>query len=220
MHFWLLTARLYGRVPVPRNTSLNWFMPALVNISVGSSSGTTLDDGTNVWPCFRTKKSMNCCRMSLAVNLLLICLMNPRSRSLRNHADGKRVTIALATISRHRANDPKHNAKHPNRKVDQAECKANQDAADHVADQQSYVKVQCFFPLVVHKLGLVFLDQPDDQGNQKAQQGSSQMTQHRHGTFVLRRCGECACRLRTGRLHGLGDWRIRIACHACFSLEG
>ena len=38
--------RLYGRLPVPRKTSLNWFMPALVNSSVGSSSGTTGDDGT------------------------------------------------------------------------------------------------------------------------------------------------------------------------------
>src|SRR5438552_16615676 len=69
MHFWLSTARLYGRVPVPRNTSLNWFIPALVNSSVGSSSGTTLDDGTAVWPCFCTKKSMNCCRISFAVSM-------------------------------------------------------------------------------------------------------------------------------------------------------
>src|SRR5262249_28694267 len=66
MHFCVLTARLYGLLPVPRNTSLNWFMPALVNKSVGSSSGTTLDDGTNVCPCFSTKKSMNCLRISLA----------------------------------------------------------------------------------------------------------------------------------------------------------
>src|SRR5262249_41580288 len=69
MHFWVSTARLYGRVPVPRNTSLNWFMPALVNSSVGSSSGTTLDDGTRVWPCFWTKKSRNCWRISLAVSM-------------------------------------------------------------------------------------------------------------------------------------------------------
>src|SRR5262249_40370299 len=69
MHFWLSTARLYGRVPVPRKTSLNWFMPALVNSSVGSSSGTTDDDGTAVWPCFFTKKSRNCWRMSLDVGI-------------------------------------------------------------------------------------------------------------------------------------------------------
>src|SRR5262249_6557367 len=48
---------------------LNWFMPALVNSNVGSSCGTTGDDGTNVWPCFFTKKSMNCCRISLDVGM-------------------------------------------------------------------------------------------------------------------------------------------------------
>src|SRR5262245_23577199 len=69
MHFCVSTARLYGRVPVPRNTSLNWFMPALVNSSVGSSQGTTLDDGTAVWPCFWTKKSRNCWRMSFALGM-------------------------------------------------------------------------------------------------------------------------------------------------------
>src|SRR5260370_16894500 len=46
-------------------------MPALVNSSVGSSCGTTLLDGTKVWPCFLTKKSMNCWRISLAVNMQL-----------------------------------------------------------------------------------------------------------------------------------------------------
>src|SRR5713226_3694594 len=72
MHFCVFAARLYGRVPVARKTSLNWFMPALVNSSVGSSQGTTLDDGTNVWPCFLTKKSMNCWRISLAVTMFPI----------------------------------------------------------------------------------------------------------------------------------------------------
>src|SRR5918998_537378 len=43
---------------------LNWFIPALVNRSVGSSCGTTGLLGTNVWPCFCTKKSMNCRRIS------------------------------------------------------------------------------------------------------------------------------------------------------------
>src|SRR3954468_22993657 len=69
MHFCVSTARWYGRVPGPRNTSLNWFMPALVNSSVGSSRGTTLLDGTAVWPCFLTKKSINCWRMSLALSI-------------------------------------------------------------------------------------------------------------------------------------------------------
>src|SRR5262249_29509237 len=64
MHFCMFAARLYSRVSVPRKIGLNWFMPALLNSSVGSSSGTTLDDGTNVWPCFLQKKSRNCWRIS------------------------------------------------------------------------------------------------------------------------------------------------------------
>src|SRR6266568_2849334 len=44
-------------------------MPALVNKSVGSSCGTTGEDGTNVWPCFSQKKSMNCWRISLALGM-------------------------------------------------------------------------------------------------------------------------------------------------------
>src|SRR5260370_26892888 len=69
MHFCVSTARLYGRVPVPRKTSLNWFMPGLVNSNGGSSQGTTLDDGTAVWPCFWTKKSRNCWRISFALGM-------------------------------------------------------------------------------------------------------------------------------------------------------
>ena len=40
------------RFAVPRKSGLNWFMPALVNISVGSSCGTTGELGMNVWPPF------------------------------------------------------------------------------------------------------------------------------------------------------------------------
>src|SRR5437868_14911567 len=69
MHFWVFAARGYGGFWVPRKYGLNWFMPALVNKSVGSSCGTTGLDGTNVWPCFFTKKSMNCWRISLAVSM-------------------------------------------------------------------------------------------------------------------------------------------------------
>src|SRR5262249_41606890 len=54
---------------VPRKYGLNWFMPALANRRVGSSCGTTGDDGTNVCPCFLQKKSMNCCRMSFALGI-------------------------------------------------------------------------------------------------------------------------------------------------------
>src|SRR5438552_5718264 len=95
MHFWLSTARLYGRVPVPRNTSLNWFMPALVNSSVGSSCGTTGDDGTNVWPCFCTKKSMNCWRISAAVGVMVTQFRRvgtvPKATSVRGATMGRRA---------------------------------------------------------------------------------------------------------------------------------
>src|SRR5260370_27422695 len=69
MHFCVSAALLYGGFSVPRKYGLNWFMPALVNSSVGSSRGTTGDDGTNVWPCFLTKKAMNCWRISFAVGI-------------------------------------------------------------------------------------------------------------------------------------------------------
>src|ERR1700722_13404037 len=45
-------------------------MPALAKSSVGSSCGTTLEEGTKVWPCFLQKKSMNCWRISLADGIL------------------------------------------------------------------------------------------------------------------------------------------------------
>jgi hypothetical protein len=40
-------------------------MPALVNSSVGSSCGTTGEDGTKVWPAFFAKYSMNSRRIWL-----------------------------------------------------------------------------------------------------------------------------------------------------------
>src|ERR1700730_4906054 len=98
MHFWLSTARLYGRVPVPRNTSLNWFMPALVNSSVGSSSGTTLLDGTAVWPCFFTKKSRNCCLISFALGMV----SRPGFLGfLVDEAEGVGVLVHLAAVRLH-----------------------------------------------------------------------------------------------------------------------
>src|SRR5438477_2817864 len=64
MHFCVFATRGYGGFAVPRKYGLNWFIPALVNNSVGSSCGTTGLDGTNVCPCFWQKKSMNCWRIS------------------------------------------------------------------------------------------------------------------------------------------------------------
>ena len=40
----------HWRFSAPKNTSLNWTMPELVNIRVGSLPGTNGADGTMVWP--------------------------------------------------------------------------------------------------------------------------------------------------------------------------
>src|SRR4051794_23164700 len=71
MHFCVFAARVYDRFSSPRKIGLNWFIPALVNSNVGSSCGTTGELGTNVCPCFSTKKSMNCWRISAEVNELM-----------------------------------------------------------------------------------------------------------------------------------------------------
>src|ERR1700760_4216769 len=65
MHFCEVVARVYGRLSKPRNTSLNWFMPAFVNSSVGSSPGTTGEDATMVWP-FDSKNFRKVERISAA----------------------------------------------------------------------------------------------------------------------------------------------------------
>src|SRR6476469_8240866 len=65
-----VTARLYGRCSTPVNTSLNWFMPALVNSSeVSSPGGTSEDEGTRTWPSC-SKKSMKRERISRLVSML------------------------------------------------------------------------------------------------------------------------------------------------------
>src|SRR5512132_892723 len=71
MHFCESTARVYGRLSVPINTSLNWTMPEFVKRSVLSPPGTSDMDGTAVCPC-STKKSMKVCRISLPVIFLVI----------------------------------------------------------------------------------------------------------------------------------------------------
>src|SRR5262245_3082093 len=68
MHFCAVVARVYSRRSLPRNTSLNWFIPALVKSSVGSSCGTSGELGTIRWP-FRSKYLRNERRISLAVML-------------------------------------------------------------------------------------------------------------------------------------------------------
>src|SRR5438105_1427870 len=65
MHFCAVAARVYGRLSKPRNTSLNWFIPALVNSSVGSSPGTTGEEATMAWP-FDSKNFRKVERISAA----------------------------------------------------------------------------------------------------------------------------------------------------------
>ena len=52
---------------VPRKMGLNWFMPALVKSSVGSLCGTTLLEGTAVWP-WHSKNSMKAARTRSAAH--------------------------------------------------------------------------------------------------------------------------------------------------------
>src|SRR5215218_2747816 len=65
MHFCAVVARLYARLSKPRKTSLNWFIPAFVNSSVGSSPGTTGLEATIAWP-FDSKNFRNVERISEA----------------------------------------------------------------------------------------------------------------------------------------------------------
>jgi hypothetical protein len=61
-----VVARVYSRFSRPRNVSLNWFMPAFVKSSVGSSPGTSGELGTTRWP-FVSKYFRNDDRISFAV---------------------------------------------------------------------------------------------------------------------------------------------------------
>src|SRR3974390_1623121 len=55
---------------MPRKTSLNWFMPALVNSSVGSLAGTSEEEWTILCP-FCSKKRRNMERTSEPEGILL-----------------------------------------------------------------------------------------------------------------------------------------------------
>src|SRR5262249_59454939 len=92
MHFCVFATRSHGGFAVPRKYGLNWFIPALAKSSVGSSCGTTGDDGTKVCPCFWQKKSMNCLRISFAVG---ISFLNYCSRRvLREELAQRRQVLA------------------------------------------------------------------------------------------------------------------------------
>src|ERR1044071_7855005 len=74
-HFWALAARTYGNRSCPRKTFLNWTIPALVNNSVGSFSGTRDELFTTVWPCL-AKNSKNDLRISFPVSIVIRLLLH------------------------------------------------------------------------------------------------------------------------------------------------
>lgn len=57
---------MYSRFSLPKNTSTNWFMPALLNSNVGLSK---LGSGALAtgWWCISAKKSRKACRISVLV---------------------------------------------------------------------------------------------------------------------------------------------------------
>ena len=68
-HFWESVALFDFGVELPRKMSLNWFIPAFVNIRVGSFFTTIGAEGTTMCP-LAWKKSRNCCLISLDVFIL------------------------------------------------------------------------------------------------------------------------------------------------------
>src|SRR5205809_3050204 len=95
MHFWVFATRGTGGFSVPRKYGLNWFIPAFAKSKVGSFSGTTGLDATKVWPCFLQKKSMNCWRISVEVNMFVRVKGEGRSGNKRNV---QRTTKILAAV--------------------------------------------------------------------------------------------------------------------------
>src|SRR3954467_6617959 len=63
-HFWQLVARVNSSLTLPRKWSLNWFMPAGVNRTLGSQRGTSTSLGLRVWP-LDSKKARYFSRISL-----------------------------------------------------------------------------------------------------------------------------------------------------------
>src|SRR5690348_5019555 len=113
-------------------------MPALANSSVGSSCGTTLEDGTNVWPCFLTKKSRNCWRISFAVNMTdsqeqfgRCHRHRPRGKTMKrsarllDQAKGEGVAVHLALVGGHGSEDAEDEAHDAEGPVDHAKREAD-----------------------------------------------------------------------------------------------
>ena len=56
MHFWQVVARVNAGSPIPRNSRLNWFIPAGVNKTVSSPLGTSTSLARRTQP-LEAKKS-------------------------------------------------------------------------------------------------------------------------------------------------------------------
>src|SRR5690606_33159843 len=93
---WTSAARGLARFSAPRNTSLNWTMPELVNSRVGSLAGTSGAEGTISWPLPR-KNSRNSLRMRAVVYWLDVVMTGLGGRpgglvlpaTLRHEAHGQ-----------------------------------------------------------------------------------------------------------------------------------
>src|SRR5690606_12722235 len=106
-HRWVSATRGCGGCASPRKISLNWFIPALVNINVGSFLTTTGADGTIWWP-LSLKKAKKASRISLLVieKVLLIyranlgkiaCIYNPRHTV--PHGDSRQISATGQIIT-------------------------------------------------------------------------------------------------------------------------
>src|SRR5688572_937524 len=104
MHFCEVAARVYERFSRPRNASLNWFMPALVKRSVGSSRGTSDELATTMWPFLRkySRKLLRISRerMKLIVRLLVVPLSAQAPQFSRDDSGGEPLSHQVLIESR------------------------------------------------------------------------------------------------------------------------
>src|SRR5262245_6505574 len=101
-------------------------MPALAKSSVGSSSGTTLELGPKVWPCFLQKKSVNCWRISFAVNIagIITWIVRPRYKG-----NNQWITVSLPLGDSKRS-------KHDEHELEQQTREQQYDGQEKIADEQ------------------------------------------------------------------------------------
>src|SRR5882724_10794251 len=160
-------------------------MPALVNSSVGSPSGTTLEDGTKVWPCFLQKKSMNCWRISVEVSMVVRIL---NGLGVGNETNRQRAAPAHAAVCLDSSSDNHDQLECP-QKEHNADVQANGDQDQPVIDErqtderggQEYVEhhadveVDGFPRVPGAKRPTVFLNQQEDQQDNYPRNVAAQM---------------------------------------------